>query len=33
LGYFADLALHSATAPNEEIANKIRPAFTTENLP
>ena len=28
LGYFAGLALHSETAPNEEVANKTRTAFT-----
>jgi hypothetical protein len=33
LGYFAGLALHSEVAPNEEAANKIRTAFTGENMP
>jgi len=32
-GCFAGLALHSETAPNEEVANKIRTAFTRENMP
>jgi hypothetical protein len=33
LSCFAGLALHSVTAPNEEVANQIRTAFTRENMP
>jgi hypothetical protein len=29
----SELALHSVVAPNEEVANKNRTAFTKENLP
>jgi hypothetical protein len=28
----SDLAFHSVTPPNEEVANKIRTAFTRENM-
>jgi hypothetical protein len=33
LGCFAGLTLHSVTAPNEEVANKNRTAFTRESIP
>jgi hypothetical protein len=33
LGYFAGLTLHSVAAPIEEVANKIRTAFTREIMP